>query len=127
MACTTCTRAKSVPVCTQTLTLGTIASLNAAVWIYVKDITTDRIERFAGQSNGAGLVTLDMDLVPTYYQEDHTYEISVALQSAVSIHDTKDITISGTAYDCLQVRFEEVSNDADGWYPYQNITVEIES
>lgn len=127
MACSTCTKAVPIPVCTSTLTLGTITSLNAAVWIYIKDLTTGRTERESGMSGGTGIVTLDMSNNPTFYQEDHTYEVSVTLQSAVSIEDTRDITIAGTAYDCLQLRFVEVSNDVYGWYPYANITVAIES
>lgn len=124
MSCA-CTRIKNVPACTNNLTLGTITDHNAAVWIYIEDLTTGRKKRVAGVSSNTGEVILAMDS-QRFYQSGHAYEITVVLQSATSIYDTKDITVSGVAYSCFLAKFEVVSNDTFGWYPYENITVEIE-
>lgn len=125
MSCSACTKTSYIPTCTDTLTIGTITDHNTAVWIYITDITTGRKARFAGQSNNTGVVTLDMSLDPTFYQEGHAYELKITLQSATDLSDTKDITVNGTAYECLQLSFVEVGNDVYGWYGYDTITISI--
>lgn len=126
MSCLICQKTSPVPTCTSTLILGTIANLNTAVYIYIKDLSTDRLQREGVSSNGSGQVSLPMSNAPRFYQSGHIMEVWITLQSAVDITDAKDITISGTAYDCLLLTFYEVSNEVDGWYPFTTMTVAVE-
>lgn len=126
MSCLICQKTSPIPTCTSTLILGTIANLNTAVYIYIKDLSTDRLQREGVSSNGSGQVSLLMSNAPRFYQKGHIYEVFVTLQSSSDITNTIDLTISGTAYDCLQLTFWEVSNEVDGWYPYTTMTVAVE-
>lgn len=119
--CDPCTKTELVPKCLTNLVIGTIGSNGAAVYVYIHDLTTDKLTRFSEVSSGAGLVTLtDLDDEPDF-MPSHSYELWITLQSATSIEDRENIDIGGTNYTCLALRFEDVGE------AYNSITLAIAS
>lgn len=98
MACTTCSYTKTVPTCITNLIVGTIDDLSSDVYVFIKNISTGKIDRFEATSDGAGLVTLSS--IPTnYFMDEHDYEIWVTLRT-VSQNDRESITIDGVSDTC---------------------------
>lgn len=106
--CNPCLITDTIPVCVNSLVVGTISSLTTDVFIYIKDITTDVVVRFEEQTNGAGLITITgLDTQPDF-MPDHSYELWVTLESATSIDDREDITVPNAANttECIALCFE---------------------
>ena len=114
-----CTIAKHLTTGSTSIEIGTISSNSTDVYIYVRNNATGTIYRQSATSSGAGLVTLDSSLPSGWYHPSATYDIWVTLQTADNQDDTETITISGTDYTCLQVRFERIIGDDE---QYDNIT-----
>ena len=105
MSCTNCTESNQIPECVDTITIGTIANLNTAVYIYIRNLSTGYVHQQAATSSGAGLVILDSTLPDkSFYNENHLYELWITLQSA-GINNKKTITIDAEVQDCLLLNF----------------------
>lgn len=102
---------KDVLMCGTTLNIGTISSLSTAVWVYLKNHATGRIDRYSVTTTGAGLVALTISSVKVI--PDHPYEVWVTLQTATNVEANETITISAVDYTCLAVRFKRVMDSAD--------------
>ena len=90
MSCPTYINTKPVPVCCETLTIGTITALNTAVKVYITKSNGARIVQDT-TSSAAGLVTLDMtDPESEFYNEyDGLYLVSIG----TTLNDLYTITI----------------------------------
>ncbi|MDX1373376.1 MAG: hypothetical protein R3321_12955 [Nitrososphaeraceae archaeon] len=118
MICNNCSRVKDIPSCVDAIVIGTISSLTTAVYIYFQD-QRGVVNRLTSTTSGAGLITLDLTdtgnddfrIVPNML-----YDVWVTLQSATSITDKEDITVSGdnvNTYDCVSLKAEKIRDEAD--------------
>ncbi len=110
--CDPCLKTELVPKCLTNLIIGTISSLNTAVFVYIRDLTTGKLLRFSEVSSGAGQVTVTgLDTEPDF-MPDHSYEMWITLQTAISIEDRETITVTSSLGDvtgtCFQIRFVAV-------------------
>lgn len=112
MACNNCTNTKKLSTCAGNLTLGTIASLTTAVYIYVKN-PAGYIYRQSATSSGAGVVILSLASPNTsFYHSSGVFEVWVTLASA-DIETRLTVTIGATGYSCFNLEFQK-SFDNDG-------------
>lgn len=121
--CTPCNTAKLIPACITDLTIGTIGSNNADVYIYIKNISTGRLLRFDATSNGAGLVIVDIS--SQEWMQNQAYELWITLATAVSIDDKENITISGDSFSCFEISFVQVKDEEGNVITYASQTLEI--
>lgn len=105
--CNDCIKSKTIARCITDLVIGTISSINTAVYVYIKDLTTDdRIIRYSVTSSAGGLVTIP--ITPQRFSEDHSYEIWITVTGAANVEMKQNITISGEVSDCVSIRFETI-------------------
>ena len=105
--CSVGTPTQLIPVCVTNLTLGAISSVDTAVLVFFHDITTGMLFSFEVTTDGTGKVII----VPTEdFMPDHSYDVWVALKSAVSIETKEDLTIEGLVgtTDTVTLRFTYV-------------------
>ena len=121
--CSDCIHSKPIARCITNLIVGTISSLNTAVYVYVRDITTDRDIRYSLTSSAAGLITIP--ITPQRFSEDHSYEIWVTLATAAGVENKQNITIGGEVSNCVAVRFETIWNNDNTIATYTNQTLSI--
>ncbi len=123
MPCSTCTEVRPVPICFDTLTLGTVAS-NTAHNVYFKNLSTGRERMYPITSTGTDLIVSVADdtfkAVPGEW-----YEVRATLASSEDITTNVNITISATAYTCFLVRFTESHNGSMELTEYTDITLEV--
>ena len=116
MICNNCQRVKDIPNCLNALVIGTISSANTSVYIYFQDIRGN-INRLEATTSVSGLITIDLTATANdafKFMSNILYDVWVTLQSASSITDKEDITISGDAtndFDCLRLKAERVSDE----------------
>lgn len=121
--CSDCIHSKPIARCITNLIVGTISSLNTAVYVYIKDLTTDRDIRYSVTSSAAGLITVP--ITPQRFSEDHSYEIHVTLTTAAGVENKQNITIGGEVSDCVSVRFETIWANDNTIATYTNQTLSI--
>lgn len=121
--CSDCIHPKPIARCVTNLIIGTISSINTAVHVYIKDLTTGRDIRYAVTSSAAGLITIP--ITPQRFSEDHSYEVYVTLASAVGIEVKQNLTIGGEVSDCSSLRFETIwaSDNTIATYTNQTLTL----
>lgn len=108
--CNPCSRMKPLSRCMAVLTIGTIAALNTAVYVYILNHTTGVRVRFPATSNAiTGLVTVDLTDYPQI--QGHDYEVYVTLASATNADERLTVTISTVEYTCFAVSFVTVLDD----------------
>ena len=93
------------------------------MYVYVKNLTTERDIRYSVTSSAAGLITIP--ITPQRFSEDHSYEISVTLTTAAGVENKQNITIGGEVSDCVAVRFETIwaNNNTIATYTNQTLSV----
>lgn len=121
--CTECTKAKPIARCITNLIVGTISSINTAVHVFIKDLTTERELRYSVTSSAAGLITVP--ITPQRFSEDHSYEIHITKADAVGINVKENITIGGDVADCVALRFETIWTNDNVIATYTNQTLSI--
>lgn len=113
MSCPTCTETKPIPKCVDSLVIGAIDLDSTDVYIYVKNLTTERIQRIETTSDINGEVSLALtNPDKEFYSPDFTFELWITLRTA-TINDKEDITIGYTTTDCFTIRFTEVFDGED--------------
>lgn len=102
--CSPCAPIKVLPDCITNLVVGTMPAINTAFYVYIKDITTDRTERYSATSSALGLLII---VVTQSFSPAHAYEIW-ATTLAGSIDDKVAIIIPGIVgtVDCAALKFE---------------------
>lgn len=104
--------------------IGTISSINTAVYVYIKNITLDgRHIRYAVTSGADGTVTVP--ITPQRFSEDHSYEIHITKQDAVNINEKENMTIDGEVGDCSSLRFETIWDNNNVITTYTNQTLSV--
>lgn len=121
--CTECTKAKPIARCITNLIVGTISSLNTAVYVYIKDLTTERELRYSVTSSAVGLITVP--ITPQRFSEDHSYEIHITKADALGVNVKQNITIGGDVADCVALRFETIWTNDNVIATYTNQTLSI--
>lgn len=121
--CTDCTHAKPIARCITNLIVGTISSLNTAVYVYITNLTTEREIRYSVTTSAAGLITIP--ITPQRFSEDHSYELHVTLTTAAGINNKQNITISGQLSDCVSLRFETIWANDNTIAIYTNQTLSV--
>lgn len=121
--CTDCIKSKPVARCLTNLIVGTISSLNTAVYVYIIDLTTEREIRYSVTSSAAGLITVP--ITPQRFSEDHSYEIRVTLITAANVDMRQNITVSGEIADCVALRFETIWQNDNTIATYTNQTLAV--
>lgn len=125
MACNTCDNTKTLSSCAGNLTLGTIASVSTAVYIYIKS-PSGYVYRQSATSSGAGVVLLNLALPDTsFYHPNGTFEVWVTL--ATADRTTKlTVTIGATGYTCFNLKFEKTYDASEDAITYTTQTLAIE-
>jgi len=102
--CSPCQSIKVLPDCLENIVVGTMPAANNPYYIYLKDITTGRTERYSATSDGAALLTV---AVTQMLSQNHAYELWVTANFG-SIEDKIDIAVSGVTnpVDCVALKFE---------------------
>ena len=110
MACTDCAYTKIIPTCITEITVGTITELAADVYVFVKNISTGKIDRFSSTSDGAGLVKLS-SIAANFFMDSYDYEIWITLRSAGQ-NDKLDMEIDGNMDVCFAMPFADLYDGA---------------
>lgn len=118
--CDSCHKPKPIARCLTNIIVGTVTSLNTAVYVYVRNLTTEHTVRYAATSSGAGLVTIP--ITPQRFSQDHSYEIWITKQTATNISEKENITIGGDVSDCIHFRFENILDNTNAQTTYTNQT-----
>lgn len=121
--CNPCTAMRTLIACTSTLTVGTIANLTTAVYVYIHNHTTDKLVRYSTTSSDAGLVSFDLSDGQSY-MEGHDYELWITLQSATNMDERVNFTIDAVAYSCAALEFHRLYDNDDA-IQSQNQTLKI--
>lgn len=125
MACNTCQSTKSIPVCTDSLVLGTITS-NTDVYIFVVNHSSGYTHRQEATSGNYGELRIDLTKPDTsFYNPDSAYEIWATLQTS-SQNERLDITIDAVEYTCFNLSFNRVFDELDANVNYTETTLEID-
>lgn len=126
MSCNNCTATKSIPTCTTDLIIGQIEDFDTDVFVFVKNLTTGYSLRFEATSEGDGTVRLDMTLVdPSFYNPNSLYEIWITLQDEGQ-NQKQIITIDSETFDCFNLRFNTLFDEAGSIIDYLEHTLEVE-
>lgn len=113
MACPTCTETKPIPKCADSLVIGAIANDLTNVYVYIKNLTTGRIQRADEVSDLSGQVSLDLtDPDKEFYSQNFVYELWITLRTT-DVNQKLDITIGYTTTDCFTIRFKEIYDALD--------------
>lgn len=126
MSCNECSKTDAIPTCAATLVIGTVALLNTAMYVYVKDVTTGRLHMQPSTSSGAGVVSLDMTLPDqTFWIPDHHYELWMTTATSTGMDNRTDFVISSTTVDCINLVFERVLDENSDGKEYASITATL--
>jgi hypothetical protein len=120
--CNPCTPTEPIANCITDLVVGKIAFLSTAVYVFLHDITLDRIVRFSTTSSPTGIVTIQRG--SQVFMPDHSYEIWITLTTATNPNAPKEsIQIGSNYYDCLSVRFQKVYDSTNTSVSYLSQTL----
>ena len=120
--CATCTKVKTLPTCTDSLTIGTVTA-TGDVAVYFKDVTLDHIVSYPNITPVGGVVTINGFNDPEK-AENHSYEVWITDQDA-DLEDKLTITIGATEVDCLTARFQHVYTTDLAAIPYATQSMEV--
>ena len=129
--CNPCQQANSLPSCLDTLVVGKIDSTSTAVYVYLKNHTTDAPPvRFDAVSDEDGYVEFDLGSFEP--MPNHSYEIWITLTTAKNLDCREDMQPADcdnpyitTTYTCFALTFTYVDDEALErlYYVSQTITV----
>lgn len=108
-----CQESQKVPTCLDELVLGSVSELNADVFVDIKNVSTGYSIRQAVTTSAEGLVTINLtDPVPSFYNPNSYYEISISSTTQVLL----PLTIDDMEFDCIAVYFEKINGlDETTW------------
>lgn len=99
MSCN-CQISNDIVTCVTTIEAAYIEAENTDIYVYLKNITTGRVERYTATSDGDGYFSF----APAGLNDKHLYEVTVTLASATSAQDTLLMTIDSVETCCIQFR-----------------------
>lgn len=124
MSCSACSQTKTVGQCPESLVIGTVPYNTTAMRIYFKNMATGRMTVIDATSSNAGLLTADLTDIDFVREQD--YEVWTS-RTTDSLETQSTITISGTGYSCLIVRFARPLDSAGSTLSYDSQTLTIQS
>lgn len=95
-------QAQNAPCCIDELTIGTVSNLSAQVNVMFENLTTGRKVVLDGQTNGSGLLTVDIS--EHRFPVNHVFRISASLENT-DYSNRLDITISTSTEEYVHVTF----------------------
>lgn len=116
MICNNCQRVENIPSCVDQIIIGSISTTDTNVYVYFED-DKGRVIRLESSSDGSGQIALDLTLTANdafRITPELFYKVWVTLQSAASVTDTEDLTISGdvvNTFDCLWLKAQKVLDE----------------
>lgn len=127
--CNPCSVFRKLPSCMTNLTVGTIANRNTAVYIYLKNHTTNHIYRFSTTSDAVtGIVTFDItDAGDFSLTPNHDYELYIILQSSTNNDERVTFSVNSINYTCAAFTVETINFDSMDVAAYTNQTLKLES
>ena len=122
LICGNCRKVNDIPTCTNQIIVGTIADIDATLYIYFVT-ARGQVIRLDGSSDGAGLVTVDTSGLQ--FMSNMSYEIFITLDAAVSFEDKIDITVPGEAdpKSCFQFTPDAVRDTSDNQIAFTTVTL----
>jgi hypothetical protein len=109
-----------LPVCMAILTIGDTTHNTTDMYVYIKNHTTDApVTRFEVETNGSGLLTVDLTDYPQI--EGHDYELWATLTTD---NERVEITISAVQYTCFALTFEQIEYETGALITGENVTLE---
>lgn len=105
--CVPCTRLKEVALCTDSIVIGTVATINTPYNIYFQSLANGMIVKYTATSSAAGLITL----TPTggfVLAANHGYEVWV--NKTNSSLTGENLTIGATTATCFNVSFVRIED-----------------
>lgn len=115
--CAPCTRLKDIALCTDSIIIGTVGSINTSYNIYFRSLANGMVVRYTATSDGLGLLILTP--INGFALSSHTgYEIFVNKTNANLTGE--NLTIGSTIATCFNLSFIHVV------YEFTSQTLEIE-
>lgn len=113
MFCQGCQKVKTIPVCSELVTLGTVA-LNEGddALMIITDEQTGREWQIPFIIGAAGAAIVDFSNLD-FLSQNFRYSVQV-IETISDYNNPLPITISGTAYDCLYMDFINVTDYNSG-------------
>ncbi len=105
--CLPCTKLKEVALCTDTIVIGTVATINTLYNIYFQSLANGMIVKYTATSSAVGLLTL----TPTdgfVLAANHGYEMWV--NKTNSSLAGENLTIGSTTALCFNVSFVRIED-----------------
>lgn len=127
--CNTCPTFRNLPLCLETLTIGTFTgNNNALVFVYLKNWTTGYIHRYESQLSGSSVLNLDVTDNGNFHPTpEHDYELYVVLQSATNIDERLTFTVNAVNYTCARFQFVPVMTYNMDMALYSSQTLKLKS
>lgn len=119
--CEPALKTKCIPICTQELRIGLIETGDIDVNVFIKDITTGRIEMFQTTSDNSGVVLIDIS--EHTFSDNHTYEIWATL-SDQPVESKLAITIEDESSLSVALCFLDITT-TDGPYVFTSTFLEL--
>jgi hypothetical protein len=115
-----CQRVKDIPVCTNSIEVGTISEIETDVFVYIKNLTTDAEKVLEATSDDEGLVVVD---VSTFnFSKNYVYEIKITDKDG----NLLDIQLSQyNIVDCVTFDAKSISSTLDDFSSLLNVKLEI--
>jgi len=119
--CNNCRELKTVSLCVNNLTIGTVVSNNTSYNIYFRSVANGMLIKYTATSNGSGLLVLSPN-DGFIFATNHVYELFV--NKTTSSSTGENLTIGGITDTCFKVMFEQVYDLSDV-YTFVNQSLEI--
>lgn len=121
--CSTCTLTKEIPQCVVNLTIGQIDDPNKDVYVFFKNLTTDREQRFTAASNAFGLVIVNISTPANFFSPGFQYEMWVTNQGS-NATERLPIFIAGGLFTCFLIKISPIFENPP--VTYQEITLQLD-
>ena len=115
-------KCSDIPVCVGAIVIGTIANLSASLYAVFRNETTGRITTIPCNSNGSGVVTVDVSDVT--FSINASYFVSI-VSTASNLNNPITINIGSESANEVQVSFEEIKDENNDPMGFPSITLTV--
>jgi hypothetical protein len=115
-----CQRVKDIPVCTNSIEVGSISEIETEIFVYIKNLTTDTEKVFETTSDENGLVVVDVSKFN--FSKNYTYELRITDK------DWNPLDIQLSEYnivDCVSFDAKSITSTLDDFSSLLNVKFEI--
>lgn len=99
MSCN-CLQSNDIITCVSTINAGSIADANTDIRLYLKNVTTGRVEYYTTTTDTDGNISFN----PLGLNDKHLYEVTVTLATELNPQNTLLLTVDGNETCCIQFR-----------------------